>query len=663
MTVTRAVALFSIVTTAGTLVNASGPSAPPPDSVRLTAISSKVGAKGASLVIEASEPVAYTATRPDPLTLLLDFRNVGAASVANSVVASSKSPIAGVSIEAAESLGRPASRVRVALAQPVSHRVRSERNTVVIEFDKAAADAAPFVMAPPSTKAPDAMLALQSAPVAPAADPIAVLGLDKSATKQPATVPVATVHVAAAQVATAPVPAALPAGMRAAYAAQQAPVVQTPSAPGTDQPVSMPRGGRQFTGHPISLDFQGADLRAVLRTFSEISGLNIVIDPAVTGTVDVALRDVPWDQALDIILAANKLGYLIDGTIVRIAPLSVLADEQSQRRKVAEEQALAGQLEVLTKTLSYAKADELQALLTKSALSQRGTVQVDPRTNTLIITDLRDRLTLASDLIGTLDRAQPQVEIEARIVQTNKDYARALGVQWGFNGASAATIGNTSPFAFPNNGNLGGRTGPVQGPTGVGGESQPTAVNLAVPAATSALGLALGSVNGAFGLDVALTALERSGNGRLLSTPRVTTQNNIAAEMTQGVQIPIQTVANNTVTVSFKDAALTLRVTPQITAANTVIMQISVENASPDFSRAVNNIPPINTQRANTQVLVSDGQTTVIGGIYVSQEQSSTDRTPVLSRLPLLGWLFKRDSITDQSTELLIFITPRIIKT
>jgi len=648
MTLTRAVALFSIVTTAGTLVNASGPSAPPPDSVRLTAISSKVGAKGASLVIEASEPVAYTATRPDPLTLLLDFRNVGAGSVANSVVASSKSPIAGVSIEAAESLGRPASRVRIALAQPVSHRVRSERNTVVIEFDKAAADAAPFVMAPPSTKdkAPDAMMALKSAPVVADADPIAALGLDKSAAKLPAAAPVS------APAAAVSVPVSLPASMRPAPAAQQAqsPVMQTPGT--TDQP-GAPRNGRQFTGHPISLDFQGADLRAVLRTFSEISGLNIVIDPAVTGTVDVALRDVPWDQALDIILAANKLGYLIDGTIVRIAPLSVLADEQSQRRKVAEEQALAGQLEVLTKTLSYAKADELQALLTKSALSQRGTVQVDPRTNTLIITDLRDRLTLANELIVTLDKAQPQVEIEARIVQTNKDYARALGVQWGFNGNVNAALGNTTPLAFPNNGSL-------RGAAGAAGSS--TAVNLGVPAASSAVGLALGSVNGAFGLDVALTALERSGNGRLLSTPRVTTQNNVAAEMTQGVQIPIQTVANNTVTVSFKDAALTLKVTPQITAANTVIMQIAVENASPDFSRAVNNIPPINTQRANTQVLVSDGQTTVIGGIYVSQEQTANDRTPGLHRIPLLGWLFKRDTLNDQSTELLIFITPRIIK-
>jgi type IV pilus assembly protein PilQ len=187
-------------------------------------------------------------------------------------------------------------------------------------------------------------------------------------------------------------------------------------------------------------------------------------------------------------------------------------------------------------------------------------------------------------------------------------------------------------------------------------------VNLPVSGASSAVGLALGSVNGAFNLDVALTALESSGNGRLLSTPRVTTQNNVAAEMTQGVQIPIQTVSNNTVTVSFKDAALTLKVTPQITSANTVIMLISVENATPDFSRQVNNIPPINTQRANTQVLVSDGQTTVIGGIYVSNSTMTSDKTPGLGNVPLLKWLFKRDRVDEANTELLIFITPRIIK-
>jgi type IV pilus assembly protein PilQ len=186
-------------------------------------------------------------------------------------------------------------------------------------------------------------------------------------------------------------------------------------------------------------------------------------------------------------------------------------------------------------------------------------------------------------------------------------------------------------------------------------------VNLGVTGASSAIGLALGSVNGALNLDVVLSALEKQGQGRLLSSPRVTTQNNVEAEMTQGVQIPIQTVANNTVTVTFKDAALTLRVTPQITAANTVIMRVSLENAAPDFSKAVNLIPPIDTQRAVTQVLVSNGDTTVIGGIFVSSEQTNRDGTPGLSRIPLLGWLFKRDGVNDESRELLIFITPRIL--
>jgi type IV pilus assembly protein PilQ len=297
-------------------------------------------------------------------------------------------------------------------------------------------------------------------------------------------------------------------------------------------------------------------------------------------------------------------------------------------------------------------------------LSQRGQIQTDTRTNTLIINDLPERLAQAVELMATLDQPQPQVEIEARIVQTTREFARTLGVQWGFGGRASQALGNTLPLAFPNQGSITGRVGGVQGPASPDPQTDAanTMVNLAAAAANSGIGLALGSVNGAVNLDVALTALERSGQGRLLSTPRVSTQNNIEAEITQGIQIPIQTVANNTVTVTFKDAALTLKVTPQITAANTVIMRIQVENASPDFSRSVNNIPPIDTQRAITQVLVSNGETTVIGGIYVSREQASQDRTPGLHRLPLLGWLFRRDGITDESRELLIFITPRIIR-
>ena len=418
--------------------------------------------------------------------------------------------------------------------------------------------------------------------------------------------------------------------------------VTVPAPPSTGaQPSTGVQPARTFTGAPVSLEFEGADLRAVLRTFADISGLNVVIDPAVRGTVDVAMRDVPWDQALDVILRANKLGYVIEGTIVRVAPLVVLADEEKQRRKLAEEQALSGELRVSTRTLNYAKADEVARLVTKSALTQRGTVQVDARTNTVVLSDLQPAVDTALSIIAALDAPQPQVEIEARIVQTSRDFARTIGVQWGLGGRVAPELGNTTPLAFPNHGSLTGRSGRVQGPA-----ATPTAVDLGLAAATSAVGLALGAVNGAFSLDVALTALERAGHGRLLSTPRVATQNNVEAEITQGVQIPIQTVANNTVAVTFKDAALTLKVTPQITGAGTVIMKIVVENASPDFSRAVgtSQIPPIDTQRAMTQVLVTDGQTTVIGGIYVSRAQSVTDRTPALHRLPLLGWLFRRDA-------------------
>ena len=326
--------------------------------------------------------------------------------------------------------------------------------------------------------------------------------------------------------------------------------------------------GRPYSGDPISMDFQGADLRAVLRTFAEVSGLNIVIDPQVDGTVDVALRDVPWDQAFDIILQANRLGYVVVDTVVRIAPLTVLAEEEVQRRELAEQRALAGELVILTRTLSYARAEEMATLVTSSVLSSRGQVQTDPRTNTLIITDLQGRLEAAEDLLDTLDRAEPQVEIEARIVQAGRDFARAIGVQWGITGRLAPDLGNTTPLTFPNRGGVTGRVG-SQGAEASGADARAqvtenvgTAVNLAAAAATSALGVTMGSVDGALNLDVAISAAENEGTVRLLSHPRVTTQNNVLAEIVQGDQIPIQTVANNTIIVEFVDAALSLRVTP-----------------------------------------------------------------------------------------------------
>lgn len=582
--------------------------------VVLRSVSGRRDAGRTVVAIEASAPVAYVTARPDPRTFVVELRDVDATPALSRVPAAIDG-VRSIAVERDRTAdGVPVARVRLGVDEGDRPSARSAKNVIYIDPGREVPSAA---AGQPGTGRPQP---------APAARPAFTVTPTPAGSRLPAAAPVAPV---------------------APTAALQSGAVQTPEA-------------KKYTGQPISLDFQGADLRAVLRVFSEISGLNVVIDPSIQGSVDVALRDVPWDQALEIILRANKLGYALDGTIVRIAPLAVLSEEEAQQRKLADEQALSGRLQVLTRTLSYAKAEDVAPLLTKTVLSSRGQVQTDARTNTLIINDLAERLTQAVDLIGTLDQPQPQVEIEARIVQTTREFARTLGVQWGVGARASQALGNTLPLAFPNQGSITGRTGASQGDTAA--DSANTAVNLGVQNAASAIGLALGSVNGAVNLDVALSALERQGNGRLLSTPRVATQNNVEAEITQGVQIPIQTVANNTITVTFKDAALTLKVTPQITAANTVIMRISVENAAPDFSRSVNNIPPIDTQRAVTQVLVTNGETTVIGGIYVSREQASQDRTPGLSRIPLLGWLFRRDGVTDESRELLIFITPRIVR-
>ena len=430
---------------------------------------------------------------------------------------------------------------------------------------------------------------------------------------------------------------------------------------------------REYTGDPLSMDFQGADLRAVLRIFAseEVSGLNIVIDPSVQGEVNVSLTEVPWDQAFDIILRANGLAYEVDGTVVRIASVQKFSDEAQARRLLQDEEALAGELVLFTRTLSYARAADVEPLLRSTTLSPRGEVFTDPRTNTLIIRDLEDRLTAAGELLDTLDRAEPQVEIEARIVQAGHDSARALGVQWGVTGRVAQEIGNTLPFSFPNRGGITGRAGGPdgQGPSGLDSRALPdenaaTAVNLGVGAPTSALGLTLGAVNGALNLDVVLSALESEGELRIISSPRVMTQNNVAAEILQGDQIPYQTVANNTVTVQFKEAALTLRVTPQITASNTVIMQVELENSFADFGNALGNppIPPIVTQRAQTTVQVDDGETTVIGGIFENAQTQSNRSTPGLSRIPLLGWLFRSSDRNESTDELMIFLTPRIVQ-
>lgn len=635
----------------GSIGNASAAAAPTQASSRFATMLENVRAEprptGAAITLTGNGELLVESVTPlgdGTPRVVLAFPNVRSQAPADIFVG--RGPVSAVHVATTGAV--PTTRVTVDLLRPATYRVippeEGEKEFTIL-FEE---DVQPLVTAPPDPPS--------AAGFVTSLDPIDALltrgGLGAAGALRTTGAAGATGAVGAFSAAGAKVAGPF------AQTPQQGAIPQlpplTPAVPGTQQ---------RFTGHPVTLDFQGADLRTVLRTFADISGLNIVIDQSVQGAVDVSLHEVPWDQALDIILRDHKLGYSVEGTIVRIAPLTVLADESAQQRKLAEERALSGDLEVLTRPLSYAKAAELTPLLTRTALSPRGDIQIDARTNTIIIRDLASRLQGAAQLIDALDLPQPQVEIEARIVTTTRDFARRIGVQWGMNGRAAQDIGNTTNLAFPNQIGLSGRTGGAQGSTlGTAADHASTAVNLGISTASSAIGLALGSVNGALNLDVVLSALEESGNGRILSTPRVSTQNNVPAEITQGVQVPIQTVANNTVTVSFRDAALKLNVTPQITAANTVIMQIVLENSSPDFSRAVAGIPPINTQRAVTSLLVSDGQTSVIGGIYINARDSSNDRTPGLYKIPILGWLFQRREFTEESRELLIFITPRIIK-
>jgi type IV pilus assembly protein PilQ len=633
-------------------------------------------------------PSALTESDDHPRRLVLDFPNVAFTTAPRTGVEGAFVKQVRVALNSRDPL---VTRVEMEISSGATYHV--ERTgpggsdlALVFEGRKAGG---PIMVAPPTGGAPieaDEVISMAQA-IANAASltpPDPMTALNRPASTE------ATVGKPAVAEPSAPAmaPAGKPAGRPAARSqATQSPATQPPPTqpvppepqpppPSTviqPPPRPMPQGfsaevpgtgQRVYTGHPINFDFEDADLRAVLRVFSAESGLNMIIDPQVQGRVNVLLNDVPWDQALDQILRSNKLGYTVEGNIIRIAPLSVLADEQAAQQKLVEAKALAGELRVQTFPLSYAKGDVLLPLLTRSALSTRGQIQVDVRTNTLIITDLADRLQTAQQLIQTLDRAEPQVEVEARVVQTTRDFARAIGIQWGLNGRANSQIGNTTGLAFPNNGAIGGRVGGTQGGNDPRGnnEQASTVANFPAAAASTAIGLALGSINGAFNLDIALSALESSGKGRILSTPRLTTQNNQPAEVAQGVQFAIPVTANNTVSVQFRDATLSLRVTPQITAANTVIMNVELANNSVDFANQVQGVPSVNTQRATTTVQVNDGATTVIGGIFTSQESQTNARTPVLHRIPILRWLFQNNSLTDSSRELLIFITPRILR-
>jgi len=411
-----------------------------------------------------------------------------------------------------------------------------------------------------------------------------------------------------------------------------------------------------------ALRFKDADLEDVVLWLADFAGLNVVFDPDVRGTVTCDLRYVPWDQALDVILRPNKMGKTIEGNILRIAPVGTLTREADERRRLEESRELAGPVDTKYYELSYARARDIESLL-RGKISTRGELIIDERTNTLIITDVRDRFDLLEQLIAVLDTPTPQVSIEARVIEASSNFVRNLGIQWGGRGRIDPYFGNQTSLQFPNRIDVDGALIP-QGITtrGIGGPLGGYAINLPAPAFNTALGLSFANIMDTVRIDLALSALETTGQGKIISSPSVTTQNNHEAVIIQGRQIPVQTVANFTTSVTFRNAALELRATPQITAEGTIIMDIDIRNDAPDFANLVNGIPPITTQSATTRVMVPDGGTSVIGGIYRTEDSITRGRVPFLHKIPILGTIFKNFSRTKQHRELLIFITPRIIQ-
>jgi type IV pilus assembly protein PilQ len=426
---------------------------------------------------------------------------------------------------------------------------------------------------------------------------------------------------------------------------------------------TMVMGARKYSGRRISLDLQDADLVNVLRLFGELANLNMILSPEVKGKVTVRLVNIPWDQAMEIILKMNGLGYLIDDNILRIASMGSLAKEADDEVKAKEAKKKAEDLITRMIPINYSTAGLIEPTIKKS-LSSRGETVVDVRTNTLIVKDIARNVAEVVALIKQLDKPTPQIMIEARIVEASLNFNRSLGVQWGGNYNANPAFGNATGLKFPNT--IGVTGGPSMGAVASGNGNY--FVNMPAPAGAGtgggAMGFQFGSLNKALNLDLVLSALESTGEGKVISTPRVSALDNKEAKIEQGVSIPYATSQSGGATnVQFVDAKLSLVVTPHATPDNRIFMKIQATKNAPDNSLlGAGGQPSIRKNEATTEILLTDGETAVIGGILVLDRGQTVTKVPFFGDIPLIGWLFKSTSVREEKRELLIFITPRIIK-
>jgi len=427
----------------------------------------------------------------------------------------------------------------------------------------------------------------------------------------------------------------------------------------------------QWTGFPLNLNLVNADVHNVFRLISAVSNLNIVSSDDVDGEVTVQLAEVPWDQALAAILQAKGLGAVQYGTIVRVAPIDSIRKEREDAAaaKAAEVDSLP--LRVLTLPLNYANANEVMAQL-EAMLSKRGSLAFDERTNSLIVRDIDRNLSQIRQLVRALDTRTPQVHIEARIVEANSSFSRSLGIQWGGNLNFSPATGAPTGLFFPNSvGMSGGGTASTVTAGGAGGAGgQGTnfttvpnyVVDLPAASQSGSIGLSLGSISNMVNLDARLTAGESNGTGKIISAPSITTVTNRPAVIRDGARIPYQTASLRGTNVQFVEAVLLLEVTPQITADGTIFLDVQVTKNRPDFGAAINNLPTIEIKEARTTVMVANGDTAVIGGVYSYEESINRQFVPGLGKIPVLGWLFKTTNKREARRELLVFITPTIVQ-
>ena len=603
--------------------------------------------------IMADSPITYTTYTPDPTTLVVRIPNAHISEEAsNKLFPAQGGPVSMIQAFQQPDVKTPEVRIVFTRAPGQKPVMSTHASSLIVDFEDMGVAAAAPPAFPGSGAADTAASASPTHAVAmatTAATAAPTPAADTASAEQPATdsKAVKSATMAAAEILFAePAPAAAGGSSMAAPAA-----VEVPAAIEVLEEGGL-IDGKEYRGRRVSLDFKDVAIADVLRLIAEVSDLNIIAGDEVSGNVTIRLVEVPWDQALDVILMTKGLGFVRVGNVLRIAPADVLKAEEEVRLQERRNKEKLEDLEVKLLPVNYAAVKDIEVLV-RRLLSARGTVNLDKRTNTLIIKDISSVIDETSALIAAIDTQTPQVMIEAKIVEANLDFSRELGSTW-----SIQSQQFTDPFDPGTlRTDLGSEDYRLIGDNGLAFANPITSI----PTAVASIGALI--LNEDFKVNAQIQAAESTGDGKVVSSPRIVTLDNKEATIKQGVSIPFQTFEGGDAKLEFIDAVLSLIVTPHITSDESIIMKIEVTRNAPDSTVSTpTGSPAIAKNVAETETLVKDGQTLVLGGIYTITKSQRQSRVPYLHRIPVIGSLFKSNQIKDSRKELLVFVTPRIVR-